>query len=287
MLRTRITVRCARLDRAVPETYRTVDRSEAALGPPIRTHERLPRVGPGPFVLTTLFAALLWWKALSAERLAGAAWVMTALAAACGVALSFDLTRRQLSSAVSVHERGIVLHRVQGSRVVTWAEIGALEFVRERRLRNQPAVFMPLPGMIVFSGDIVPTEFHWMCRVRVDGRVALELNERFAESSALVETLRARTIEQQLPRLLEDIRGGGRVACGLVAFTEEHLDVRGTVIPWRDIASLTIDGPLLRVIDHAGAEIAKANVEKIPNVHLVMALHERLAAFEPASEQRS
>jgi len=263
-------------DHAVPETYRTLDRSDAALGPAIRTHERLPRVGPAAFVLTAVFAALLWWKALSAERLVGAAWVMTAIAIVCGIVLVFDITRRQLSSAVSVHERGIVIHRVQGSRVLTWAEIGALEFVREQRMQNKPQMFLPLPGMIIFSGDIVATEFHWMCRVRVEGRVVLELNERFAESSALVETLRARTIEQQIPRVLEDVRGGGRVAFGLVAVTEEHLEVRGTLIPWRDIAALSIQGPLLHVIDRSDTEVAKASVEKIPNVHVVMALHERL-----------
>jgi len=151
------------------------------------------------------------------------------------------------------------------------ADIGALEFVREQRLKNNPPVFMPLPGMIVYSGDGM-MEFHWMCRVRVEGRVVLELNERFAESSALVETLRARTIEKQVPQ----IRGDGRVVFGLVAVTEEHLEVRGKPIPWRDIAALSIQGPLLRVFDRSDTEVAKATVEKNPNVHLVMALHERL-----------
>jgi len=265
----------SRYDHLVPETYRTLDRSEAALGPPIRTHERLPRVGPAAFVVTALFAALLWWKALSAEQLVGAAWVMTALAVGAGAVLAFDITRRQLSRAVSVHEHGIVIHRVQGSRALTWADIDALELVREKRMRNDPPVFMPLPGMIVFSADGM-TEYHWMCRVRVEGRVVLELNERFAESGALVETLRARTIEKQVPRVLEDIRGGGRFAFGPVAVTEEHLEVRGKSIPWREISALSIQGPLLRVFDRSDAEVATASVEKIPNVHVVMALHERL-----------
>jgi hypothetical protein len=202
---------------------------------------------------------------------------MTALAIGCGVVLALDVARRQLSSAVSVHERGIVIHRAQGARVLTWAELGSLEFVREHRMRASSPVFVPLPGMIIYSGD-VSTEYHWMCRVRADGRVVVELNERFAESSALVETLRARTIEHQVPRVLEDIREGGRVAFGPVAVSEEHLEVRGQLIPWRDVAALSIDGPYLRVIDASDAEVARASVETIPNVHIVMALHERLTS---------
>jgi hypothetical protein len=108
--------------------------------------------------------------------------------------------------------------------------------------------------------------------------VALELSDRFAESSALVETLRRETIERTVPRVLEELREGGRSAFGLVAVTEKHLEVRGATIPWSDIGELTIGGPLLRVLDREGNELAKASVEKIPNVHIVMALGDALRA---------
>ena len=255
------------------ETYRSVDRTEAALGKPVRTHARLPRVGPVPMVLTGAFAAFLWWKALEKERIAGAAWVMTALAAVFAVGFLFDLARRKLSVAVTVHERGMVLESATGSRLLMWDELGALEMVRERRLRQAQTVFVPIPGLIVYSD---PTEWQWVCRLRVDGRVALELSDRYADSTALIDTIRRETVERRVPNILEELRGGGRVGFGLVAVTEKHLDVRGTIIPWTELGNLTFRGPLLCAFDHNGDELAKATVEKIPDVHIVLALADRL-----------
>ncbi len=255
----------------MPDTYRALDRTEASLGRQVSTHSRLPRVGPLPALLCTLAAALLWWKASSHPRLGLAAWLMTALAVAAGVGLAFDVARRRLWSAVSVFEHGLLLHRATGARVLAWSEIDSLQLRREKRLR--PGALGVLPGLVVLSAE---TEWQWVCRVRAGGRVVFELGEQLAESSALLETLKRETASLAVPRIYEEIRDGGRVVLGPLAITEAHLEVGSVLVPWVEIAEVFVAGASLRVRDHDDVERARALVEDIPNVHVVLALAEEL-----------
>lgn len=261
------------LNAHMPETYRTLDRTEAALGKPVRTHQHLPRVGPMPVLLCSTAALLLWWKTLDAPRLGLAAAIMTGLAAIAGVGFAFDQARRRLWSAVTVHERGLVLQRPTGARVLGWEDLGSLEFRRQKRLRPESSGFIPLPGLVVLT---TATEWHWVCRVRVDRHVALELSDRFDGSNELVALLREKTLALHRPRILEEIRDHGRVAIGPVAITETHFEVRGTLIPWSEIADVSIEGASLRVTDHDDVERARVLVENVPDVHVVMALADDL-----------
>lgn len=255
------------------ETYRTLDRSEASLGKQLSTHVRLPRVGPVPVLLCAVAAGMLWLKAASHPRLALAAWIMTALAAAAGIGFAFDVARRRLWSSVSVFEHGLLLHRATGSRVLAWDDITSLELRREKRMRAEPASFVPLPGLVVVSAE---TEWHWICRVRAEGRVVVELSEQFAGSTALLETLRRETEARAVPRILEEIRDGGRVSIGPIAITEAHLEVRDTPVPWSEIGQVFVHGASLLVHDHEDVERARALVEHVPNVHVVIAVAEQL-----------
>lgn len=257
----------------MPDTYRALDRTEASLGRQVSTHSRLPRVGPLPVLLCALASALLWWKASSHPRLALAAWLMTALAVAAGVGFAIDLARRRLWSAVSVFEHGLLLHRATGARALPWAEIESIELRRERRLRPGTNNLL-LPGLIVLSAE---TEWQWVYRVRAEGRVIVELSDQFAESSALLDTLRRETASVAVPRLFEELRGGGRISIGPLALTEAHLEVRGAILPWAEIADVSIDGASLRVRDYDDVERASVPVEQVPNAHVVVAVAEELA----------
>lgn len=257
------------------ETYRTLDRTEASLGKQLSTHARLPRVGPVPVLLCGLAAAWLWWKVSSHPRLELAAWLMASLAAIAAIGFAFDVARRRLWSAVSLFERGLLLHRATGSRVLAWDDIESLELRREKRLRPGATHFVPLPGLGIVTRE-GQTEWHWVCRVRAEGRVVVELSEQFAGSTALLETLRSETEARAVPRILEEIRNGGRVAMGTLAITETHLEVRGVIIPWSEITHVFVHGASLLVSDHEDVERARVLVENVPNVHVVIAVAERL-----------
>ncbi len=254
------------------ETYRSIARVPADLGAPIRTHARRPRFGPAPFVLTSVGAALTWIATFSLSgNFVGAAWVTTALAVGSAAGWGSDVARRRRASAVTVCEHGLLLHRAGGDAVLAWDDVTSLQFVREKRLREQPLIFLPLPGLVVSSD---PTEWHWVCRVRVGRDVVFEVSDGFESGERLVDALRSAIAKREVARVLDTILAGGRHVIGPFAFTEAHVEVRGHAIPWDAVAEVEIREASLVLVGERGDVLAGARVEDVPNAHAIGAILE-------------
>lgn len=262
------------------ETYRSIARVPADLGAPIRTHLRRPRFGPAPFVLTSVGAVLTWLATFTVSgNFIGAAWVTTALAAGMAAGWGFDVARRRRASAVTVCERGLLLHRASGDAVLGWDDVTSLQFVREKRLRSSPMIFQPLPGLVVYSD---PSEWHWVCRVRVGRDVVLEVGDGFDGGERLVDALRDAITKREVARVVETVLAGGRHALGPLAFTEAHVEVRGLAIPWDALAAIELREALL-VFEGEGREVlARVRVEDVPNAHAIETIVETLRSTRDA-----
>lgn len=250
--------------------YRSLDRSEAALGPVVRSHARKPRVGPAPLVLCSIAATLLWLGTLSHPVLIGGAITLSGGALVSLVMYLADVVRLRKNAAVLVHQKGLALHG-ERSIVIPWSEVSAVELRRATRTRRNPTLFSPIPGLVVF-GQL--TEEHWTLRVRAGAEIVAEISDDYEGSTELADAIRAAIAEREVPRMLES--GQGRF--GPFVVSEERLQIAGVEIAWSELASVDIADAHVVVFDQSGKRRARVPLEEVPNPHVLLTVSGEMIA---------
>lgn len=252
--------------------YRSIDRSVASLGAPVRTHERKPIMGPGPLVLALLASGLTWYGAMDHEKLELSAWLMTSLAIVAAVVYAYDLYRTRIASGIVVHENGLLLAGIS-PRVLPWDDVTGVTFERKSRTKHRSMAFIPLPGVaaVHYSSE---TEYYWLCRIVVGKRVVAEVSDQYTESADLVQTLRSVISQREVPRALEALESGRSVELGPVTMSPARIEVAGDALPWSEVGSVQTDGAHLAVFDQTGEPRLRVRMERVQNPHVVMEVAE-------------
>jgi hypothetical protein len=250
--------------------YRSLDLSEASLGPVLRSHARKPRVGPAPFVLCSIAAALLWLGTFSHPVLIGGALVMSAIAMVSLVLYLGDRIRLRKNAIVAVHEKGLAL-RGERSTALPWEQVSAVELRRVTRVGRNPTTFSPIPGVVVF-GQL--TEQRWILCVRAGAEIVAEISDDYEDSTALATAIRSAIAEREVPRLLESAQG----RFGPFAISEQQLEISGGGIPWGELSSVHIAGPHVVVLDDREKRRAHVPIDEVPNAHVLVTVANEMIA---------
>jgi hypothetical protein len=85
----------------------------------------------------------------------------------------------------------------------------------------------------------------------------------------LMEEIRVRIAEQQLPDVCARLAAGGRVRFGAVAASDRELSVGARVVVWDDVEAIETEAEEVVFRDRRGQRVAGVDVTRVPNAFLL------------------
>jgi hypothetical protein len=186
--------------------------------------------------------------------------VLTVVSLAGGVGLIY---RARQTGALRVFIFPDGLARVERDKVdiVYWKEVRLVRGGPETR-RNEST--LSTPDQLVLE--------------QTDGPI-LAFNETLVRLRELRELVEERTLPHLLPPTLQAFRAGRTLRFGIIGVSRDGLAVGDGMLAWNDVESAeVVKGMLVIRARHPGATWRKFPRSQVPNLHVLVALIERVGA---------
>lgn len=224
------------------------------LGPVVRTYcvaaSSHLAVSATPFVLLLAYGVWLQHEGRLMHWF-NSTFSMVAVAVLCvlSIALIVHTAAGGGAEVIRVHIDGLLDLRA-GPRAVRWDEIEALTAVGPDRA-----------GI-------------WRHTVRTVDGATLSLGPSIGQVEELVEELRSRMVERELPAVRARIAAGDVVHFGAMAASAQGLMMGERVLPWEELGQLDAEVDEIVVRTRSGERWAAAKLDQVPNAFVLAEIGE-------------